>query len=220
MLDFATDMLIKQFAIIQTTQMTQKIVGILGFIGSGKNTVGNHLVNSHGFQSASFAESLKDAISAIFGWPRDMIEGSTSQSRIWREEPDIYWSKKMGRTVTPRWVLQHLGTNVLRDRFFDDIWIASLEHKIKQTSRNVVITDVRFPNEIKMIRENNGMLIWVKRGELPTWYNCALHTPDSMPGIYPTVHSSEYMWVSQGPFSCIDNNETITQLHQQVDALF
>jgi hypothetical protein len=213
-------MLIKQFAIIQTTQMTQKIVGILGFIGSGKNTVGNHLVNSHGFQSASFAESLKDAISAIFGWPRDMIEGSTSQSRIWREEPDIYWSKKMGRTVTPRWVLQHLGTNVLRDRFFDDIWIASLEHKIKQTSRNVVITDVRFPNEIKMIRENNGMLIWVKRGELPTWYNCALHTPDSMPGIYPTVHSSEYMWVSQGPFSCIDNNETITQLHQQVDALF
>lgn len=220
MLDFATDMLINQFAIIQTTQMTQKIVGILGFIGSGKNTVGNHLVNSHGFQSASFAESLKDAISAIFGWPRDMIEGSTSQSRIWREEPDIYWSKKMGRTVTPRWVLQHLGTNVLRDRFFDDIWIASLEHKIKQTSRNVVITDVRFPNEIKMIRENNGMLIWVKRGELPTWYNCALHTPDSMPGIYPTVHSSEYMWVSQGPFSCIDNNETITQLHQQVDALF
>jgi len=213
-------MLINQFAIIQTTQMTQKIVGILGFIGSGKNTVGNHLVNSHGFQSASFAESLKDAISAIFGWPRDMIEGSTSQSRIWREEPDIYWSKKMGRTVTPRWVLQHLGTNVLRDRFFDDIWIASLEHKIKQTSRNVVITDVRFPNEIKMIRENNGMLIWVKRGELPTWYNCALHTPDSMPGIYPTVHSSEYMWVSQGPFSCIDNNETITQLHQQVDALF
>jgi len=220
LLDFATDMLINQFAIIQTTQMTQKIVGILGFIGSGKNTVGNHLVNSHGFQSASFAESLKDAISAIFGWPRDMIEGSTSQSRIWREEPDIYWSKKMGRTVTPRWVLQHLGTNVLRDRFFDDIWIASLEHKIKQTSRNVVITDVRFPNEIKMIRENNGMLIWVKRGELPTWYNCALHTPDSMPGIYPTVHSSEYMWVSQGPFSCIDNNETITQLHQQVDALF
>lgn len=213
-------MLINKFAIIQTTQMTQKIVGILGFIGSGKNTVGNHLVNSHGFQSASFAESLKDAISAIFGWPRDMIEGSTSQSRIWREEPDIYWSKKMGRTVTPRWVLQHLGTNVLRDRFFDDIWIASLEHKIKQTSRNVVITDVRFPNEIKMIRENNGMLIWVKRGELPTWYNCALHTPDSMPGIYPTVHSSEYMWVSQGPFSCIDNNETITQLHQQVDALF
>ena len=213
-------MLINQFAIIQTTQMTQKIVGILGFIGSGKNTVGNHLVNSHGFQSASFAESLKDAISAIFGWPRDMIEGSTSQSRIWREEPDIYWSKKMGRTVTPRWVLQHLGTNVLRDRFFDDIWIASLEHKIKQTSRNVVITDVRFPNEIKMIRENNGMLIWVKRGELPTWNNCALHTPDSMPGIYPTVHSSEYMWVSQGPFSCIDNNETITQLHQQVDALF
>ena len=200
--------------------MTQKIVGILGFIGSGKGTIGDHLVNSHGFQSASFAESLKDAVSTIFGWPRDMIEGSTSQSRIWREEPDIYWSKKMGRNVTPRWVLQHLGTDVLRDRFFDDIWIASLERKIKQTSRNVVITDVRFPNEIKMIRENNGMLLWVKRGELPTWYNCAVHTPESMPVIYPNVHASEYMWLNQGPFICMDNNENITQLHQKVDALF
>ena len=47
------------------------IIGICGFIGSGKDTIADYLVNFHEFRRESFASSLKDAVSAVFGWDRD-----------------------------------------------------------------------------------------------------------------------------------------------------
>ena len=199
--------------------MKKHIIGVLGFIGSGKGTVGNYLSNQYNFKPVSFAGSLKDTTSVIFGWPRQLLEGDTQESRIWREKTDDYWSKKMDRVVTPRWVLQHLGTDVLRNYFFNDIWIASLERKIMQYDGNTVITDVRFANEIKLLREIKADLWWVKRGNLPLWYDCAANCPDAMPTEWPAVHSSEYDWVSRGPYTVLDNNGTLEQLHQQVDQL-
>jgi hypothetical protein len=199
--------------------MQKQVIGILGFIGSGKGTVGEYLSKQYGYMSISFASSLKDAIAVIFNWPRHLLEGDTTESRSWREEIDQYWSKKMDRPVTPRWVLQHLGTDVLRNHFFDGIWIASLENKILQYNNNVVITDVRFPNEIKLVRELQGKLWWVQRGDLPEWYQCAESTPVNMPIKWPLIHSSEYEWVSCGPFTVLDNNGTLTNLYNQVDSL-
>jgi cytidylate kinase len=50
------------------------IIGVCGLIGAGKDTIADYLVNVHGFRRDSFAASLKDAVAAIFGWDRDMIE--------------------------------------------------------------------------------------------------------------------------------------------------
>ena len=69
--------------------MTQKlIIGICGFQGSGKDTVADYLVNTHDFRRISFAGTLKDAVSAIFGWDRELLEGRTRESREWREQID------------------------------------------------------------------------------------------------------------------------------------
>jgi ABC-type oligopeptide transport system ATPase subunit len=57
------------------------IIGIVGFAGSGKGTVGDILVNDHDFTKLSFADAVKDATSAIFGWPRHLLEGDTNESR-------------------------------------------------------------------------------------------------------------------------------------------
>ena len=70
------------------------IVGLVGFIGSGKDSVAKHFVNS-GFTRDSFAAPLKDAVSSIFNWPREMLEGDTEQSRIFRESKDQWWSSKL-----------------------------------------------------------------------------------------------------------------------------
>jgi hypothetical protein len=196
----------------------RRIIGLVGFIGSGKGTVGDYL-SMHGYTSVSFAGSLKDALSAIFGWDRDLLEGVTADSRRWREEPDAYWSKKMGKPITPRWAMQNFGTEVMRNHFFTDIWVASLENKIQNISGNTVITDARFPNEIQMIRENGGELWWVNRDELPQWYQCALRSPNLMPTSWPSVHGSEYLWINQGPFVKLDNNLDLEHLYRQVDNL-
>jgi len=58
-----------------------KLIGLCGLIGSGKNTVAEHLMDEHNFISVSFAETLKDAAACIFGWDRDMLEGDTKESR-------------------------------------------------------------------------------------------------------------------------------------------
>jgi len=195
------------------------IVGVLGWMGSGKGTIGDHLVANHGFRSISFASSLKDAVAVIFRWPRHMLEGDTEESRAWREQPDEYWSRKMDQRVTPRWVLQNIGTDVLRHHFYDGIWIASLEKAMMDMDGNFVITDVRFPNEIRMLKTMGGHLWWVRRGPLPQWYQCAARCPDMMPVSWPGVHSSEYEWVAHGPFTVIDNDGGLDDLRSKVDGL-
>lgn len=197
--------------------MQKKIIGIVGFIGSGKGTVGLHLTTQHNFRAVSFASSLKDAVSAIFNWPRDLLEGDTQESRQWREEPDEWWSKKLGRTATPRWILQNIGTDIMRDHFHNNIWIWSLENRIRSIPQSVVITDVRFENEVKMIRNLNGKIIWVKRGVDPEWLNTAMFTPGLMPELYPDVHSSEYRFLETKPDYIVHNNSSLVNLYTQID---
>lgn len=57
------------------------ILGICGLIGSGKGTVADILVRDHNFTKVSFADKLKDGVSAIFNWDRDMLEGDNDDSR-------------------------------------------------------------------------------------------------------------------------------------------
>jgi hypothetical protein len=210
------------------------IIGVCGFIGSGKDTVADYLVNFHGFKRDSFASTLKDAVSNIFGWDRELLEGRTKESREWREQPDPWWSQRLGRDITPRWVLQYWGTEVCRIGFHDDIWIASLENKLRNSKDNIVVSDCRFPNEIKSIKSTGGKVIWVQRGELPEWYSCALldnksngrHSQPNkekkqigMRYQYPNVHASEYSWIGTEFDAEIDNNGSVDDLYRQIKNL-
>ena len=210
------------------------IIGFVGLIGSGKDTAADYLVNFHGFRRDSFATTLKDAVSAVFGWDRLMLEGRTAESRAWREQVDTWWAQRLDMPhLTPRWILQHWGTDVLRNHFNDDIWIASLEHKLQRSTDNVVISDVRFPNEIKAIRRAGGYIYWIQRGELPPWYQCALteNTTDEydqwllqdayklMEQSWPQVHNSEWAWVGQSFDAVIDNNHSVDELYDQLKNL-
>ena len=57
------------------------IIGICGLIGCGKGTVGDILVENHGFTKLSFADKLKDGVATVFNWDRQMLEGDTVESR-------------------------------------------------------------------------------------------------------------------------------------------
>ena len=114
------------------------IVGLVGFIGSGKDTVAKEFVD-RGCVQDSFAGPLKDLCSSVFGWPRDLIEGDSLESRDFRETPDMFWTKKLGvPNFTPRLALQLIGTDVLRKNFSQDIWLNSLEYRIRQNFFNTL----------------------------------------------------------------------------------
>jgi hypothetical protein len=202
------------------------IIGVCGLIGSGKDTIADYLVNIHQFRRESFASTLKDAVSSVFGWDRELLEGRTRQSREWREQQDHWWTDRLGMAITPRWVLQHWGTEVVRKSFHDDTWIASLENKLRKSQDDVVISDCRFPNEIAAIKQAGGLVIRVKRGEEPSWYGIAhaanLHPqPNASTQILRElgIHASETAWIGTKFDAVLDNNFTMDHLYQQVNGL-
>jgi len=196
------------------------IIGVCGLIGSGKDTIADYLVNVHGFRRDSFASSLKDAVSAVFGWDREMLEGRTRSSREWRERPDTWWSQRLGQTITPRYILQQWGTEVCRRGFHDDIWIASLENKLRCSQDHVVISDCRFPNEITAIRRAGGIVIRVMRGTDPDWFRAAQqHFCAGAALLEEMPHSSEWAWAGTKFDALLDNNHSLDDLYHQVSDL-
>jgi hypothetical protein len=189
------------------------IIGICGFIGSGKDTIADYLVNLHHFRRESFASTLKDAVAQVFGWDRTMLEGRTKQAREWRERVDPWWAERLGMpTLTPRWILQYWGTEVCRAGFHDDIWIASLE------------------NKLLAIKNAGGRVIRVIRGPEPTWYNSAVSVNRGANGNSTWalshrkleklgIHASETAWVGTEFDAVLDNNGTLDDLYQQVKSL-
>jgi len=210
--------------------MTHKLIGVVGLIGAGKDTVADYLVNLHHFRRDSFAASLKDAVAHVFGWDRILLEGRTKQAREWREKIDDWWADRLNMPdLTPRLVLQLWGTEVCRKGFHNSIWIASLENKLRNIKDNVVISDCRFPNEIKSIKDAGGIVIRVMRGPDPIWYNdaltCNAGSGHSDWGTAKTrmfeynIHDSETAWVGTKFDAVIDNNGSFSSLFLQIDNL-
>ena len=196
------------------------IIGLLGFIGSGKGTVADILV-SRGFKKESFADPVKDAVAAIFGWDRALLEGDTKESRDFREAKDEWWSERTGQHITPRTMLQLMGTEAGRDTFHPDLWILSLEQRVKK-NQNTVIADVRFPNECEAIRKMGGFLVRVSRGKDPAWYDDALkanmeNNTDHM--AKHAIHYSEWAWIGERTDYDISNNGSLSMLDADVKHL-
>ena len=181
------------------------LIGLVGLIGSGKDTVAERLITHHGYKRDSFAKSLKDAVSSMFNWDREMLEGNTTSSRHWREQPDKFWSEKMGKEITPRWVLQYFGTEVMRQGMYDAIWVDSVIGRYK--GENTVISDTRFQNEIKNIKAHGGIVVLVKREEIPTREEMQKQG----------AHQSEWDWIGSNFDYIIDNTSSLEGLNANVD---
>ena len=190
----------------------RKIIGIAGLIGSGKDTVANHLIDSHSFRRIKFADKLKDGVAAIFEWPRELLEGDTDESRKWREIPDAFWTKELGEEITPRYVLQKFGTEV-RDGFHVHTWTILLKKTILQNPHiDYVIPDVRFPHEDKIIKELGGEMWKVSRGDDPDWFTDYVEE-----NITPKhAHPSEWKWAKIDFDWHVKNNSSVSELYKQV----
>lgn len=202
------------------------LIGVIGFIGSGKGTVGDYLVEKYNFKNDSFAKPLKDAVSIIFGWDRILLEGITKESREWREKKDNYWSSVIGEDISPRLVLQLFGTECIRKVFHPNVWSASLIKRYEKSGmKNTVVTDCRFKNEIEAIKNVGGYIIRVKRGNEPEWYNNYLsllkeenfYMIEKLREEGKLPHVSETDWIGSDFDIIIENNGTLNDLYKNID---
>lgn len=206
--------------------MTHRIISISGFKGHGKDTMGQILADHAHYTPISFAEPLKRMLSVQFGWDLHMLSGITPESRAWREQPDPYWSEKLGRPFTPRQAMTEIGTDLIRCRFLDSQWCDLMQKQLQQATQPMVITDARFQNELQMIRDLGGITVWIKRDPLPTWYD-TVSWLNKKPAwqrnlIRPFlkslkhVHVSEQDWVGWQFDHVIDNVGSLEDLHVNV----
>lgn len=207
------------------------LISISGLIGSGKDTAADYLCTVHGFKRMSFGASLKDAVSVIFNWDRELLEGSTKHSREWREQIDEWWASRLNIPhLTPRWVLQQWGTEVARKAFHDEIWVASVENKLLNVKEDIVITDCRFSNEIAAVKNAGGITMRTHRGIDPEWIQYAEIANDIRVDLpirqeamvrllEHNIHASEYSSVGLEYDYHLDNNGTIDSLHKQIESI-
>jgi hypothetical protein len=198
------------------------IVGLLGFIGSGKGTAGEFL-EEQGFHKVSFASGVKDITSEMFDWPRHLLEGDTNESREFRETTDKFWSDNLSKEFTPRLALQLMGTEVGRQVFHTDFWIIKLKRYMeKLQSKHFVVTDVRFANEINFVKKQGGILIEIQRGIKPHWYDLASrankgsHKEEDFMLTRSGVHESEWRWIGHDMDYIVENNGTLEQLQSKL----
>ena len=206
----------------------QKIIGVCGQKGSGKDTIGDIICElDPTFKKIAFADVVKDIVACLFGWDRQMVQGTTPESREWREQVDKFWEKELGiNNFSPRKAMQMIGTDIMRNHLHPNIWIICAKRRIlNDPNSNFVLTDLRFPNEIQAIEDMNGRIIRVERGERPDWWNLASQAnrfgeetlTDEQQYILDEIHPSERNWIDiDNPEYIFHNDSTIDDLRLKV----
>jgi hypothetical protein len=150
--------------------MRGKLIGLTGMAGAGKSTVAKILVERHGFVEVAFADRLKKLVGELFGFTKDQLWGPSSI----RNEPDKRYPRADGTYLTPREALQKFGTEAGRS-CYENIWVDEAVKTAKwhlsgeidigggNTARGVVISDVRFPGEVRAIKAEGGQVWSIER---------------------------------------------------------
>jgi hypothetical protein len=99
-----------------------------------------------------------------------------------------------------------------------------LENKLRTSTDSVVISDCRFPNEIKSIKDAGGIIVCVERGIQPHWVDIAVQANRGSANAQEwlrteMIHASETAWVGTDFDAVLDNNSTIDDLFAQVKDL-
>lgn len=146
----------------------KNLIGITGFKRSGKDTAGEYFINK-GYIKYAFAGPLKKACQEIFMFSDEQTEGDD------KEKHDNRWN------ISARQVFQRFGTEIFRERLSDfypemenikenfwtyrfKIWYQEQLEKNKDVL--IVVTDVRFDNEVDIIKELGGIIIKVERNQV------------------------------------------------------
>lgn len=131
-----------------------KLIGISGLAHTGKDTLANFLKEKRKeIVIESFATPIKEIMINYFGFTREQVY----DQRL-KEIEDKFWN------ITPRKLMQLIGTEMFRKNFRYDVWVKVFEKKILNNPNNFfVVADIRFNNEAEMVIRNNGIVIKILR---------------------------------------------------------
>ncbi len=167
------------------------IIALSGKARTGKDTFANVLVKRYNFQRVALADPLRELCSKVFSMDiQDFLDDNKKDARMDRVHIDFHHLDKIrdivetewGYTVsedsrnkmeeshgveldTPRDLLRHVGTKILRNHVDDDIWVRLAATKIKALGGKIVVTDCRFENERDFFAGIGAIKCLIKRND-------------------------------------------------------
>jgi hypothetical protein len=185
------------------------LLGLNGFKGSGKDTVADYLVANYDFEKVAFATKLKEATAALFDISLEDIDEFKAQGRI-----QVFDGVFEGiKVYTGRAILQRIGTEVGRDIFGKDFWLdqvlpnpddyfeTACDVFQKYQVENLVVSDVRFPNELKRVKDLRGTTWRIYRDGVSDGHASEVKPPDKLID------------------DVVDNTGPIESLYEEIDSL-
>src|SRR5690606_1097628 len=173
------------------------LLGLSGFAGSGKDTVADILVKNHGFARYGLADPMRQALYTLNPSCHGVSLAALVDSHGWDgAKRDPFFGPEVRR------LLQRFGTEVGREQWGENFWV-DLAFEACKHETNVVIPDVRFPNEAQDVRDRQGQVGRIDR-----------------PGVGPlNGHSSDAGLPAELVDRSIQNNGGLTELESLVDSV-
>lgn len=174
------------------------IIGISGLAGSGKSLAAKYLKDYYSMIDIAFADPLKRIVRDIFDFSEEQLWGPSEM----RNKPDPRYPRPDGTFLTPRMALQQLGTEFGRN-CYPNVWIDYALRLAKTASENpakfdydkklglypsdrssnpirgVVISDLRFKNEVDVLNQSGASLIRLKRDQAGLKGEAGLHSSEA-----------------------------------------
>ena len=148
---FAEQIGIPIFRVDGTRLVPEQIIGFCGYAQSGKDTAASILVD-RGWERRAFADPIKQIALAVDPRVGDSTLADAVQHFGWegaKKSPEV------------RSLLQRLGTEGGRRHIAEDVWTRTLFER--PHAPLLVISDVRFEDEVEAIRSRGGIVVWIRR---------------------------------------------------------
>lgn len=175
--------------------MRPPIIGLVGRKRAGKDSVADILVHHYGYNRIAFADKVRDVCKIVFELTDDQLTIDE-----FKEQPIEHWPFE-----TPRALMQKVGTECFRT-VWPDVWLEAVKREIdKNPEERIVITDVRFENELLVSRARGGVNIRIDAAERL--------------GPASDTHASEALADQLLVQHTIDNNGDIHNLYKNVTDL-
>lgn len=168
---------------------------LIGKARTGKTTIANYTVVKKGGTTAAFADPIRAGILVMFG--------SLGLTPEHFEDDDLKEAVVPEIGLSPRQLMQRLGTEFGRNLVHPDIWIKVLKARNAEAikANSLVVTDVRLPNEYQELKDMGFGMLHVQR-------------PDAK---QVSAHSSEQGVAIQADDSVIVNDSSLESLFSKID---
>lgn len=170
-----------------------RLIGIAGQAGSGKDAAAAYLVEKYGVTRYSFADPLKEGVKTMLGLTDEHVNGALKEKVV----PEL--------GVSPRRIMQTLGTEWGRDTIRHDLWVLLAEKRWRamqgESCGGMVIADIRFEDEADFVDRNGGLVVHLVRTD----------------AVQVEAHQSEAGIRFRSGHAGIENNGSLADLHRQLD---